>query len=144
MIEASGPEAAARAWVEAWSKGWATHDSDLIASRYALDCVFSSHPFRPRASGRAAAGAWMREAFASERTARFEFGEPIVATSGRAAVEHRAVITAQDGRDSTLAGTTVLRFGRDGLVVEHRDYWAIADGDLGLDQPGMPRKEAST
>jgi hypothetical protein len=34
---------------------------------------------------------------------------------------------------TTLAGTTVLRFDDTGLVVDHRDYWAIIDGVRGLE-----------
>ena len=32
------------------------------------------------------------------------------------------------GTKVTLAGTTVLRFGRDGLVAEHVDYWIEGSG----------------
>jgi hypothetical protein len=39
-------EEAARAWVEAWSTGWARHDPDVIAERYAENCEFISQPFR--------------------------------------------------------------------------------------------------
>jgi ketosteroid isomerase-like protein len=127
------------AWVEAWEDGWARHDAEAIAARYAPDCTFRSHPFRPVAQGRDGAGAWVREAFAAERSARFAFGDPIVSPEGRAAVEYRAIITATDGKESTLAGTTVLQFDDTGLVVDHRDYWAIIDGDSGL----APFKEAA-
>ncbi len=54
------------------------------------------------------------------------FGEPV--TSGdRAAVEYWATIHVK-GQDVTLAGVSFLRFDGDGLVVEHRDVWAEADG----------------
>jgi ketosteroid isomerase-like protein len=136
-------DAAARAWVAAWSDGWANHDPDVIADRYATSCVFLSHPFRVRARGRGGAATWIREAFAEERAARFVFAEPIVSADARAAVEYRAVITAKDGAEQTLAGTTILRFDVAGLVVEHRDYWLMADGDLGLDWPSDLPEEAS-
>jgi nuclear transport factor 2 (NTF2) superfamily protein len=126
--------------VEAWEDGWARHDPDVITARYAPDCTFRSHPFRPAAQGRDEAGAWIREAFAGERSARFAFGEPIVSPDARAAVEYRAVIKATNGTESTLAGTTVLRFDDTGLVVDHRDYWAIIDGDSGL----APLEEAAS
>ena len=130
---------AALAWVDAWKRGWAAHDSASIAERYAADCIFSSHPLRPTVRGRAAAAAWIRDAFAEERSARFVFGLPIVADD-RAAIEYRAIITGQDGVETTLAGTTILRFDEAGLVIEHRDYWTTSPGDLGLDVP----MEAST
>jgi hypothetical protein len=37
-------------------------------------------------------------------------------------------VLRSEGREHTLAGTTLLRFDADGLVVEHRDYWALEDG----------------
>lgn len=135
MINGSNiPAAAATAWVDAWERGWAEHDSVLIAERYAANCIISSHPLRPTVRGRAAAAAWIREAFAQERSARFVFGLPIVADD-RAAMEYRAIITGRDGVETTLAGTTVLRFDEAGLVTEHRDYWTTSPGDLGLDVP---------
>ena len=136
-------DTAARAWVAAWSDGWANHDADVIAERYAASCVFLSHPFRVPARGRGGAAKWIREAFAEEQAARFGFAEPIVSADARAAVEYRAIITGKDGAVQTLAGTTVLRFDGDGRVVEHRDYWAMADGDLGLDWPNDLPEEAS-
>jgi hypothetical protein len=36
----------------------------------------------------------------------------------------------QDGRELTLAGSTVLRFDGEGRVVEHVDYWVEADGRM--------------
>jgi len=120
-------ELAARAWVEAWSAGWAEHDPDVIAARYAEDCEFRSHPFREPLSGREGASRYAERAFAEERAAISSFAQPIVAADGRAAVEYRATITMIDGGEATLAGVTVLRFGADGLVREHRDYWAMTE-----------------
>jgi len=123
-------------------KGWAKHNPDIIAKRYATNCMFVSHPFRVPARGRGGAAAWIREAFAEEQAAEFVFAEPIVSADARAAVEYRAVITGPDGARQTLAGTTILRFDIDGLVLEHRDYWAMADGDLGLDLSVAQPEEA--
>ncbi len=117
--------AAARAWVDAWSAGWATHDPDVRAARYADECEFRSHPFREALSGREGARRSAEEAFAEERSAISSFADPIVAADGRAAVEYRAAITAIDGRTATLSGVTVLRFDADGLVRAHRDYWSM-------------------
>lgn len=143
MTHGVSSAAAARAWVDAWTEGWANHQADVIAERYATNCVFLSHPFRVPARGRTGAATWIREAFADEQTAQFAFGVPLVSGDTRAAVEYRAVITGTDGAQRTLAGTTILRFDMEGLVVEHRDYWAMADGDLGLDLPIDPPEEAS-
>jgi len=114
---------AARAWVEAWELGWRTHDVELIAARYADGAVFRSHPFREPEDARA----YVERVFAEEEAEpEVWFGEPI-SDGDRAAVEYWAIVR-YEGRDHTLAGTTLLRFDADGLVVEHRDYWALEAG----------------
>jgi hypothetical protein len=62
------------------------------------------------------------------RTRRWEcrFGDPVV-DGDRAAVEYWAILRRRDGGEATLAGIAVLRFGADGLVVEQRDYWDLAE-----------------
>jgi hypothetical protein len=47
----------------------------------------------------------------------------------RAAVEWWASF-AEEERDVTLSGTTILRFDSDGLVVDHVDYWVQSEGRL--------------
>lgn len=123
----------AQAWVEAWKDGWARHDPETIAVRYALDCRFRSEPFRDPEHGRAAALAYATRSFAEERSARFTFGEPIVGPDGRAAVEYRAVITAPDGTETTIHGVSLLKVGSNGLIDEHRDTWTELEGDHGID-----------
>ena len=120
-------EAAARAWVDAWSKGWSTHDANVITARYATDCEFRSHPFREPLHGRDGARRYAEQAFAEERSTISSFGEPIVGRDGRAAVEYRATITTIGGKTVTLSGVTVLRFDEEGFVREHRDYWAMTE-----------------
>jgi len=127
------PLEGARAWVEAWQDGWARHDPDVIAARYAPDCRFRSEPFRDLEHGRGAAHAYATHSFEEEQSARFTFGEPIVATDGRAAVEYRAVITTPDGTDTTIHGVSLLRIAPDGLIAEHRDTWTELEGDHGVD-----------
>ena len=119
------PREAARAWVDAWVGGWIGHDADVIASRYADECEFRSHPFREAVHGREGARQYALQAFTQERSAQPSFREPIVAPDGRAAVEYRAEITTSDDDEVTLVGVTVLRFDDQGLVMEHRDYWAM-------------------
>jgi SnoaL-like domain len=113
---------AARRWVDGWSKGWAASDARVIADLYAPEVVFRSHPFREPESP----GGYAARVFAEGETLEFRFCEPIV-TGDRAAVEYWAVLV-EDGREVTLAGTTLLRFREDGLAVEHRDYWAVDAG----------------
>jgi hypothetical protein len=45
----------------------------------------------------------------------------------RAAVEYWAVLV-ENGREVTIAGVALLRFGADGRVVVQRDYWALEPG----------------
>lgn len=116
-------EAAAHAWVEGWSRAWPARDAQAVAALYAEDAVFHSHPFRaPQPPGDYAA--W---AFQDQAGVLLRFGEPVV-SGDRAAVDWWAVITATDGSVETIAGTSLLRFGSDGRVVEQRDAWASQPG----------------
>jgi len=65
-------------------------------------------------------------AFGEERDVRARFGTPIV-DGDRAAVEWWAALV-HEGREVTLAGTSVLHFDADGLVLEQRDTWNVRHG----------------
>jgi hypothetical protein len=114
---------AARAWADGWSRAWPVGDVATVASLYADDAVFFSHPFR-EAQAPAEYATW---AFADQARAECRFGSP-VAAGGRAAVDWWAVIEATDGSEETVVGTSLLRFRPDGLVVEQRDVWAAEPG----------------
>jgi ketosteroid isomerase-like protein len=115
-------EAAARRWVEGWSQAWPAADADAVAALYAEDAQFRSQPFRELQEPRAYAE-W---AFSEQDEAECWFGEPFVA-GDRALVEYWAVVRYQ-GRDETIAGIAVIRFGPDGLVAEQHDYWNAHEG----------------
>ena len=100
---------------------------DTIATLYAPEAVFFSHPFRPPQRP-AEYAAW---AFAGQASAEARFGEPVV-EGDRAAVDWWAVVESVEGRTETLAGTSLIRFDRDGRVVEQRDVWASTPGRLDL------------
>ena len=119
--------AAARRWVEVWERAWPLGDVEAIAALYAEDAVFYSHPFRDRVTP-AEYVAW---AFGEQVAAECRFGEPI-ALGDRAGVAWWAVITDRDGSQQTVAGTSRLRFGADGLVIEQRDAWADKPGRVEL------------
>jgi hypothetical protein len=70
---------------------------------------------------------YVRWAYADQQAVECAFGKPIV-DGDRAAVEWWAVITARDGSEETVAGTSVIRFGPDGRVVEDCAYWASEAG----------------
>lgn len=98
-------------------------DAQAVAALYAVDAVFYSHPFREPQAPRDYA-AW---AFTEQADVQFRFGEPHAA-GDRAAVDWWAAITSTDGSVETIAGTSLLRFGPDGRVVEQRDAWAGEPG----------------
>ena len=114
---------AARRWVDVWSRAWPDADAAAIDSLYAQDAVFYSHPLRPPQCPREYAE-WV---FGEQLHAECRFGEPIV-SGDRAAVDWWGVITAHDGTVETVAGTSLLRFGLDGLVLEQRDAWGGEPG----------------
>jgi lactoylglutathione lyase len=117
-------EAATR-WAEGWTRAWATHDVELVASLYADDAVHVSAFFR-EPQPPADYAAW---AFSDEERAEVWFAEPAVA-GDRAFGAWWAISRATDGRETTLAGISDVRFGADGLVVRQRDYWNEAEGAL--------------
>jgi hypothetical protein len=106
-----------------WEGAWPAADVDAIGRLYADDALFYSHPFR-KSQRPAEYVSW---AFADQASAECRFGEPVV-DGARAAVDWWAVVTAQDGSEQSLAGTSLLRFDESGLVVEQRDAWGFEDG----------------
>lgn len=120
-------EAAARAWVEAWRRAWPAADPEPLRAVYADDAVFRSASFREPHLGREGALDYARAAFADQDDfTDCWFGEPVVA-GDRAAVEYWAVLV-ENGREVTIAGVALLRFGPDGRVAAQRDYWALEPG----------------
>jgi SnoaL-like domain len=117
---------AARRWATTWGRAWVGRNVAAIEALYRADAVFSSQPFRRHLHGRAGVRTYVGGAFADETDIQAWFGEPLV-DGDRAAVEWWAALT-EDGRPITLAGTSVLRFDHEGLVVEQRDTWNQVDG----------------
>lgn len=117
-------ESAAKTWASTWARAWPQRDAGTIARLYADEAVYRSHPLRDPHPGGALA--YTRWAFADEDEVCCWFGDPIV-SGQRAAVEWWATLL-EGGRPVTLIGTTVLRFGPDGKVIEHRDYWLTDEG----------------
>ena len=117
-------EDAARRWAGTWQRAWPAKDAAAIAALYAEGATYRSHPMREPEIG-SALGYTTRQFTLEDRT-ECRFGSPIAA-GDRAAVEWWATLV-EEGREETLAGTTVLRFDDDGLVVEHVDYWVEHGG----------------
>jgi ketosteroid isomerase-like protein len=114
--------AAAQRWADEWRAAWIEHDADRVAALYAPGAFFLSAPFRDAQDPRE----YALQAFAEEDSADPWFGEPLV-DGDRAAVEWRATIR-YEGKEFTLAGTSLLRFRDDDLCVEQRDAWDMREG----------------
>jgi hypothetical protein len=110
-----GREAAQR-WADVWEAAWPEHDAEAIAALYGDSAFWQQHPFREPEPG------YLERVFAEEEAAVCEFGTPIV-DGDQAAVPWRAQTSLIDGGTENLAGVSLLRFDRDGLVLEHRDFW---------------------
>ena len=110
------PREAAQRWADVWERGWREHDADAISALYAVDASWQQHPFRDPEPG------YLARVFDEEESARCEFGTPIV-DGDRAAVPWSAETILVDGGTEDLVGVSLLRFDRDGLVVEQRDIW---------------------
>jgi len=112
------PAEAAQRWADVWSAAWPAADVEAIVALYAPQAGFYSHPFRAPTTARE----YVEAVFGEQAAAECRFGEPLVA-GDRAAVDWWGVITGKDGSVETIAGTSLLRFDADGLVLEQRDAW---------------------
>ena len=117
---------AARRWARVWRSGWESKDADSIVALYAPDARHSSAPFREPRIGQDAVRAYVQESFDEEDDIRAWFAEPVVDGDRAAAAWWATMI--EEGRETTLAGTSVLRFDAAGLVVSQWDSWNQTDG----------------
>jgi len=69
---------------------------------------------------------YVSQAFDEEGEPRVWVGAPVV-DGDRAAIEWWAALI-ENGVETTLAGTSVLRFDDEGLVAEQRDSWNQVEG----------------
>jgi hypothetical protein len=116
-------EAAARAWADAWTRAWRALDADLLESVYAPDAVQHSHPFREAGNPME----YVRWAFAEEEgQPEVWMADPIV-SGDRAAIEWWACLV-ENGKQISLAGTSIVRFDKDGRAAEQTDYWGQTEG----------------
>ena len=110
---------AAKRWAAVWSMAWPAADVEAIVALYAPNAIFQSHPFRDPQSPRE----YVEAVFGDQAQAECRFGRPLVA-GDRAAVSWWGVIVSRDRSTESVAGTSLLRFDTDGLVLEQRDAWA--------------------
>jgi SnoaL-like domain len=112
---------AAERWRQTWETGWPRRDVEAIVALYAPSATYRAHAFRRADEGVDGVRRYLRENFDAESDISWRFGQPLVSGS-RAAVEWWAS-WIEDGQRLTMAGTTLLRFDDEGMVVDHRDYW---------------------
>lgn len=112
---------AARRWAETWRLGWERLDTEAIVALYADDAVMSTEPFREPFRGRDGVRTYVSRVFGEEEDPHVHVATPVV-DGDRAAVAWWASLS-EDGVDTTLAGTSLLRFDSGGLVVEQWDAW---------------------
>lgn len=106
---------AAQRWAQVWERGWQEHDEAAIMALYAPGARWQQHPFREPEPG------YLARVFAEEESARCSFGTPIV-DGDQAAVPWSAQTRLTDGGAEDLTGVSVLRFNREGLVLDELDY----------------------
>jgi SnoaL-like protein len=130
---------AARLWAKAWKDGWQALDPEPILVRYAPNAVHFTEPFREPSTDVGGIRAYVERVLREEEDPRVWMSEPIV-DGDRAAIAWWASLR-EEGADATLAGTSVIRFDADGLVVEQWDSWNQLDQrrDPGLRTPFAPR-----
>jgi ketosteroid isomerase-like protein len=114
---------AAQRWSTTWKSAWEALDTEAIVALYAADALLSTEAFRDPYRGRNGVRVYVSRVFGEEENPRVHVGVPIV-DGDRAAVSWWASLH-EDGTDTTLAGTSVLRFNMDGLVVEQWDAWNL-------------------
>ena len=112
---------AAANWAAAWKRGWEALDPEPILACYAPDALLSTEPFRGPFRGRDGVRAYVTGVLGEEEDPRVWMSDPII-DGDRASVSWWASLR-EDGADTTLAGTSVLRFDADGLVIEQWDAW---------------------
>ena len=116
-------QAAARAWIDAWTRAWRGLDAELLRPVYTDETVHRSHPFREPGNPID----YARWALAEEEgEPEVWMGDPLI-EGERAAIEWWAVVI-ENGKEVSLAGTSILRFDTEGRVVAQSDYWGATEG----------------
>jgi hypothetical protein len=111
----------ARRWADAWKKGWEALDPEPILACYAADALLSTEPFREPYRGIDGVREYVTRVLGEEEDPRVWVGEPIV-EGERAAISWWSSLR-ENRAELTLAGTSVLRFDGNGLVIEQWDTW---------------------
>ena len=94
---------AARRWADTWQRRWPARDLEAILALYHPDVTYASEPFRVPFKSIEELRVYLAGAFAEEEE-------------------------IEDGTETTLVGTSTLRFDLDGRALEQRDTWNQAAG----------------
>jgi uncharacterized protein (TIGR02246 family) len=113
-------------WIRSYTKAWLKKDAKSIASLFAEDATYHSHPFRTVNQGRKSILEYTLGALDVGQVYEVRFGKPVVDGS-RAAVEYWATMK-EKAEDVTLAGCVTLHFSKNGLCKELHDYWVLQTG----------------
>ena len=130
---------AAHRWADTWRESWIARDGEPIIALYAEGARYATAPFRDPQIGPRGAREYVIPVLAEESGVRAWFSDPIV-DGDRASISWWASFVEEDV-EATYAGTSVLRFNEDGLVVDEWDTWNRADGRL-EPPPGWGRGES--
>ncbi len=87
----------ANRWVRNYARAWREKDAKAIASLFAEDATYHSHPFRPGHQGRKGVLEYTLGALDVQEVYEVRFGKPVVEGS-RAAVEYWTTMERKDGR----------------------------------------------
>jgi SnoaL-like domain len=117
---------AAQRWTATWQGAWEAREADPIVALYAANARHWSAPAREPGIGPEGVRAYVERAFSEESEVRAWFGEPVV-EGDRAAVAWWATLI-ENGQETTIGGTSMLRFDVQGLVVSQWDSWNQTDG----------------
>lgn len=117
------PVDAARRWAQTWQRAWEALEPEPIVALYAPHATLSTEPFREPYRGRGGVRTYVTRVLAEEEDPRVAVSVPIV-HGDRASISWWASLREEDA-DTTLAGTSVLTFDPDGLVVEQWDTWNV-------------------
>jgi len=115
-------------WIRNYAKAWLKKDAKVIASLFAEDATYHSHPFRPLNQGRKSILDYSLGALDVGLVYEVRFGKPVVEGS-RAAVEYWTTMK-EKVEDVTLAGCITLQFTKNGFCKELHDYWVLQTGKL--------------
>ena len=119
---------AAQRWADTWQRCWVDRVPEPIAALYAPNAEYRTEPFRKPQVGPDGALDYIAANLRTESDMWCHFAAPLV-DGDRAAVPWWASYI-EDGKRLTLAGTSILRFDPDGLVVDEWDTWNFAEGEV--------------